>query len=153
MQDIIIRKADNEDIEPLAMLIDYLFSIEQDFQINNENAVQGLQLLINDQKKCWVLVAEVENKIVGMVTMQLVISTAEGGYSGLLEDMVIAPDYQGQGIGSKLLIKMEKWAFEQGVSRIQLQADKDNHSALAFYKKNSWQSTSLITLKKFEFVR
>ncbi len=88
------------------------------------------------------------NKVVGMCTIQTLISTAEGGQVGLLEDLVVAAGFRHQGIGSKLLAETVNWAECQGLKRLQLLADKNNLSALGFYKNQGWLSTELICLRK-----
>jgi GNAT superfamily N-acetyltransferase len=83
-----------------------------------------------------------------MCTAQLVVSTAKGGFSGLVEDMVIRPEYRKGGLGRRLLEAVEKWCYGSGASRIQLLADKNNTKALTFYEKCNWQKTQLICLRK-----
>ncbi|HYH05102.1 MAG TPA: GNAT family N-acetyltransferase, partial [Bacillota bacterium] len=95
-----------------------------------------------------VLVAETEGSIAGMVTAQLVVSTAEGAYSGWIEDMVLFPEYRQQGIGHLLLQAIETWCYQNGAVRVQLLADRENRPALEFYSKNGWQQTQLMGLRK-----
>ena len=71
-----------------------------------------------------------ERRVLGMCTVQTMISTAEGGRVGLLEDLVVAADFRNQGQGEKLLAEAVRWAECQGLKRLQLLADKNNLSAL-----------------------
>ena len=100
-----------------------------------------------DGSRC-ILVAKTGQKVVGMVFLQKLVSTAEGGRVGLIEDMVVNNDYHGQGIGKRLLTSIEMWAKDQGLMRLQLLADKENQHALGFYKKMNWKVTQLICLRK-----
>jgi len=108
-----------------------------------------LNLLLNSEKDC-ILVAELpgDNKVLGMCTVQTLISTAEGGTVGLLEDLIIAASFRHQGIGTKLLAEAVNWAECRGLKRLQLLADKNNLSALNFYQKQGWESTQLVCLRK-----
>ena len=142
-----IRRANAEDLPVLINLLNILFSIEADFTPNPQKQYRGLQLMLEGEQ-CCILVAEIEGKIAGMVTAQLVVSTAEGAYSGWIEDMVIFPEYRQQGIGSRLLAAIETWCYQNGAVRVQLLADRENRPALEFYSKNGWQGTQLITLRK-----
>ena len=144
-----IRLANSDDVPQLVILLKSLFAVEADFDFNQDKQSQGLQLLINTDKTC-VLVAESgENKkIRGMCSLQTLISTAEGGPVGLLEDLIVAADFRHQGIGKKLLAEAVFWAEQQGLKRLQLLADKNNASALEFYARQSWQSTQLVCLKR-----
>jgi len=86
--------------------------------------------------------------IITMITLQILISTAEGGPIGLLEDLVVAADFRHLGIGAKLLVGAVTWAECRGLKRLQLLADKNNLPALDFYEKQGWESTQLVCLRK-----
>ena len=145
----IIRTAKPSDIPQLVELLKALFAIEADFIFDQDKQACGLELLLNSHKDC-ILVAEQlnETRILGMCTIQTLISTAEGGRVGLLEDLVVAADFRHQGIGTELLAEAFKWAERQCLKRLQLLADKNNEAALSFYEKQGWKSTQLICLRK-----
>lgn len=144
-----IRTAKPSDIPQLVELLKALFTIEADFDFDQDKQSNGLNLLLRSKKDC-ILVAEQlsDKKVMGMCTIQALISTAEGGPVGLLEDLIVAADFRNQGLGAKLLGEALKWAESQGLKRLQLLADKNNFPALNFYQQQGWQSTQLICLKK-----
>jgi ribosomal protein S18 acetylase RimI-like enzyme len=146
---ITIRIAKPSDIPQLVELLNALFTIEADFNFDQDKQACGLELLINSDKDC-ILVAEhlCERRVLGMCTVQTLISTAEGGMVGLLEDLVVAADFRNQGLGEKLLAEAVGWAQYRGLKRLQLLADKNNLQALSFYEKKGWESTQLICLRK-----
>ena len=146
---ITIRTAKPSDIPQLVELLKALFAIEADFNFDNDKQACGLELLINNDSDC-ILVAEllVERRVLGMCTVQTLISTAEGGMVGLLEDLVVAADFRRQGIGAKLFAETVKWAECRGLKRLQLLVDKNNLPALSFYEKQGWESTQLICLRR-----
>jgi ribosomal protein S18 acetylase RimI-like enzyme len=143
-----IRPALWKDIEEMILLLQGLFSLEADFQFNRDLQEAGLKQLLNADGAL-ALVAEDQGRVVGMCTGQTVISTAEGGPALLVEDVVVSPDRQGKGIGRILLQALVDRASQQGISRLQLLADRNNDSALAFYEKLGWQSTRLICLRTY----
>jgi len=146
---ITIRTAKPSDIPQLVELLNALFTIEADFNFDQDKQACGLGLLLNSDKNC-ILVAELlgERRMLGMCTVQTLISTAEGGMVGLLEDLVVAADFRNQGLGEKLVAEAVGWAEYRGLKRLQLLADKNNLSALSFYEKQGWESTQLICLRK-----
>ena len=89
-----------------------------------------------------------DNKVLGFCSVQTLISTAEGGWVGLLEDLIVAADFRKQGIASKLVAEAVAWADAQGLKRLQLLADKNNGLALDFYQKQDWHTTQLVCLRK-----
>jgi GNAT superfamily N-acetyltransferase len=146
---ISIESAKTGDIESLVKLLNVLFSIEQDFSPDAAAQRNGLKLLLNSPDQAQIFVAHHQAAgIVGMVSAQLVISTAMGAPSAWIEDMVVLGQFRGQGVGTALLEKAKEWAKSKGAKRIQLVADADNTSALDFYKNLDWQPTRLFTWKK-----
>jgi GNAT superfamily N-acetyltransferase len=144
--EISIRSAHRSDICGMSDLLSQLFAIESDFTPNEEKQKLGLELLLSTPYSC-VVVAEHQNAIVGMATVQTLISTAEGGRVGLVEDVVVDRDKRGKGIGSALLDYLQEWAQENRLSRLQLAADSGNHSALGFYKEVGWDRTQLVLMR------
>ena len=144
----IIRKAETSDINQMTGLLKELFSIEEDFTFNEAAQRKGLLMMVGDNEKRCIMLAVLEKQIIGMCSVQMLVSTAEGGMVALIEDMIVAKSYQGQGIGKRLLRAMEKWAYKKKAKRIQLLADKNNINALEFYKKQKWAATQLICLRK-----
>lgn len=138
-----IRQASVEDLEQLVELLRLLFAIEEDFSADATKQRQGLRLLLESESG-QILVAVADGRISGMCTAQLVISTAEGAPSAWVEDMVILPEYRGQGIGRALLAAIAEWASSQGATRMQLIADKNNEPALGYYRHLNWQETALV---------
>lgn len=144
-----IENANIDDIEALVDLLNALFSIEQDFSPNEAAQRTGLKLLLDNPDQGQIFVARHQVAgVVGMVSAQLVISTAMGAPSAWIEDMVVREQFRGQGVGKALLEKAKDWAKAKGAKRVQLVADADNAAALNFYKHLDWQPTRLFAWKK-----
>jgi GNAT superfamily N-acetyltransferase len=145
---IIIRAAVPADVEILTALLRTLFAIEKDFTFDEETQRRGLQMMLYHDRGC-LLVAEVEDRLIGMCSGQLTISTAEGGPALLIEDVVIERGWRGKGVGRRLMTEVCNWArTHHNISLLQLLADRHNANALAFYKKLGWQTTELICLRR-----
>jgi ribosomal protein S18 acetylase RimI-like enzyme len=142
-----IRRAEHADIPRLTALLEILFSIEEDFDFNESLQRRGLKILLEYESAC-VLVAEVEGKIIGMCTGQLIVSTAEGGPALLVEDLIVDRHYRCRGAGRKLIMEIIEWGRKKGACRVQLMADRNNAPALDFYRCLGWQTTNLICLRK-----
>ncbi len=146
--DITIRPAHPDDISQMCGLLADLFAIEADFTSDTGKQARGLKLLLDDRSgRSHLVVAVREGAVIGMCSVQTVISTAEGGPAGLVEDLVVRRDLRGSGIGTALLDHVLTWCKRHGISRVQLLADKENAPALAFYTKHGWSNTSLICLR------
>jgi ribosomal protein S18 acetylase RimI-like enzyme len=143
-----MRSAEPADLDSLVSLLAALFSIEEDFVFDEPKQRRGLSLMLENERGC-VLVAEAEGLVIGMCSGQLLVSTAEGGLSLLVKDVVVDERWRGRGVGRLLLAALSDWAKANKVSRLQLLADRNNVPALDFYRSLGWQTTELICLRTF----
>lgn len=148
MNGVTIAPACEADIPELIGLLAVLFSIEQDFSPDPDKQRRGLAALIASPTGHIAIARDATSRAVGMATVQLVISTAEGAPSAWIEDVVVREDWRGQGLGRTLLDAVLDWARTQGAVRAQLLADLDNAPALAFYDRIGWRPTRLGALRR-----
>ncbi len=147
--EIVIRSAAPSDMDGLIELLNALFAMEEDFSFNEELHRHGIGLLLSRQgQERQVFVAESKGKVAGMCSIQTLISTAEGGLVGLVEDVVVRDGDRGKGIGNALMGAVDDWAGRRGLKRLQLLADRDNAPALKFYESRGWKITNLICVRK-----
>jgi ribosomal protein S18 acetylase RimI-like enzyme len=139
---MMIRPACRSDIPAMAGLLAELFSIEDDFVPDGEKQYAALAMLIDDPNAI-VSVAEIENTIAGMISIQRLISTATGDYVGLIEDMIVSQRFRGQKIGSALLLSAINEAVSRSWKRFSLGADVRNTGALAFYERHGFVRSHL----------
>jgi len=144
MASIIFDDAQLSDIPALIELLNDLFSIEKDFKPDPEKQFRGLKMLIESPTTGVIKVArDSQTKVVGMVSAQLVISTAQGAPSAWVEDMIVSKTYRAGGVGKQLLAEAIAWAKSKGATRAQLLVDMENTPALGYYAHLGWQSTQL----------
>ncbi|MCE5284847.1 MAG: GNAT family N-acetyltransferase, partial [Pelosinus sp.] len=110
LTNLVLRKAERKDIEAMVGLISLVFALEEDFVIDDAKQRQGLEMLFLHPAGRYLLVAEYQGVIIGMCSAQLLISTAEGGWKALVEDVVVRKEYRGKGIGKSMLADIEVWA-------------------------------------------
>ncbi len=147
MTHAVIRPARTDDLDVLVELLGMLFGIEADFACDAARQRRGLAMLLVHEGAV-VLVAEAAGQVVGMCSGQLTISTAEGGFALLVEDVVVAQNWQGKGVGRALLAALEQWAADRNIGRLQLLADRNNGAALEFYRRLGWQGTELVCQRR-----
>lgn len=143
----LIRLARETDIEAMTGLLAELFTIEADFVPDAKKQRSALAMLL-ESDTADVLVADKDGEVIGMCIMQRLVSTAEGGWSGLIEDVVVGEAHRGQGLGTLLLQTMARRATAWGISRLQLLADHGNDPALGFYAASGWHPTRLAVLRQ-----
>jgi GNAT superfamily N-acetyltransferase len=146
---VTVRPARITDLPGLVELLCQLFSIETDFEVRPARHARGLRLLLGAARRgrAYVVVAERLGEVVGMATVQIVVSTVEGARSGWIEDVVVRDDLRGDGIGTSLMASLSHWARTNGLARLQLLTDRRNRLALAFYDRLAFQPTHMICLR------
>ncbi len=140
-----IRNATAADLPALLPLLAALFAIERDFAFDAAKARAGLELILAGAGT--LVVAEAAGRIVGMGSLQALVSTAEGGPVGLIEDVVVADSHRGTGTGRRLIEALMARARALGHRRVQLLADRTNDAGLAFYERLGWRETNMICLR------
>jgi ribosomal protein S18 acetylase RimI-like enzyme len=142
-----IRYARSSDLTPMTRLLDQLFSIEEDFLADPAKQQAGLTLLLESENGQIFIVEDRAGKVVAMASLQIVVSTAQGGFAAWVEDVVVDAAHRGRGIGEGLLTHIHAWAQARQITRLQLVADCNNRPALDFYQKNGWFETNLTVLR------
>lgn len=140
--------ATSSDISDLSDLLFLLFSMEDEFVPDKTTQEKGLKIIIENPSMGHIIVARDNDKVVGMATILYTVSTALGVMVGLLEDMIVHPEYRHSGIGSKLIEYAFKFAKEQNVKRLTLLTDKSNDKAHDFYLKHNFIKSSMIPFRK-----
>src|SRR5258708_12766485 len=80
-----------------------MFAQESDFRPDYNSQIRGLRLILEQPSRGRILVLRSAAQIIGMINLLFTISTAEGGFVILLEDLIIHKDFRGQGFGGELL--------------------------------------------------
>lgn len=142
-----IREAMQSDVLALCELLKILFSGEREFVSNFDVQKCALEMILNQPESGKIFVYENDGEIIGMVSLLFTISTALGGKVALLEDMVIAPQFQGIGVGKKLLAHAIAEAKKLTCKRITLLSDTDNLKAHRFYEKFGFNYSPMVPMR------
>jgi GNAT superfamily N-acetyltransferase len=143
----VIRAAKAADVPAMAGLLADLFKVETEFAVDRTKQERALRMII-ERPSAAAWVAECGGQVVGMVTAQTVVSTAEGGESVWIEDVIVRDGWRRKGIGRRLVQAVEQWCAGRGVTRMQLLADGGNEDAMAFYPHRGWTKTGMVAFRK-----
>lgn len=146
-ESIRIEPATIDDLPELVELLHDLFTMESDFVPDRDKQERGLRLILEQPSRGRIFVLRNDHKIIGMINLLITISTAEGGFVLLLEDLVVHQDHRGQGYGSKLLEHAIRYSREKGFSRITLLTDRSNEASKRFYKDRGFFESDMIPLR------
>ena len=148
--DLRIEPATLDDLPKLTELLFELFSQEADFIPNRDKEMRGLRLLLEQPSRGRIFVLRAPaGKIIGMINLLITISTAEGGFVLVLEDLIIHGDYRHQGFGTRLLDYAVDFAKKKNFLRITLFADKSNERLKRFFLKNGFVESDMIPMRMY----
>ncbi len=131
------RPATSDDIPTLCELLATLYDQVQDFHTDPAKQAKALRLFL-EVPYATVLVVEQGETVAGMCTVTLMISTAEGGYSGELDDLAVAPSFRRKGVARMLISEAEAWSRQHGAVRMRLNCDDENRAAMTLYRSLGW---------------
>lgn len=140
---ISLDEATHADIPQLCDLLGLLFHQEQEFKPDAEKQQSALHLLIANPQRGRVFVLRNGRTVLGMVSVQVLVSTACGGDVLLLEDLVVSPEHRNRGYGAALLEHAVDFARRCGYRRITLLTDAVNNAARRFYARHGFLASSM----------
>ena len=147
MSEVVIEPATFEDLDELSVLLGELFSEESDFRPDKAKQLRGLRLIFEQPNRGRVFVLRQDRTIVGMINLLFTISTAEGGFVMVLEDLVIHKGFQGKGYGSKLLDYAINFAKQKNFLRITLLTDRPELRSQNFFKRHGFFESSMLPMR------
>jgi RimJ/RimL family protein N-acetyltransferase len=142
-----VESATLEDLPELVSLVVSLFEMEEDFEPNREKQAHGLRLILEQPNRGRIFVVRSGHRIVGMVNALFTISTAEGGFVILMEDVILKPEHRGHGYGSMLLNCVIDFAKKRDFRRITLLTDKINERSQAFFHRHGFRHSHMIPMR------
>ncbi len=130
-----IRQAKVEDSAAILSLINELAVFEKEPESVNLNVSDIEQFGFGENPLFQCLVAEVENKVIGMALYYQRFSTWKGP-TYHLEDLIVTEASKGKGFGTQLYVAFIEKAYESGVERIEWNVLDWNTPAIGFYEKS-----------------
>ena len=142
-----IEQATLEDLPQLTDLLEELFTLESDFTPDRSKQMRGLRLILEQPSRGRIFVLRQNGNILAMINLLFTISTAEGGFVILLEDVIVHRDFRHQGFGAKLLEHAIAYAKKKDFLRITLLTDRINAEGQTFFKKHGFIESKMIPLR------
>ena len=144
---VVIEPATEADLDELSEMLGGLFAQEGDFRPDKEKQLRGLRLIFEQPSRGRVFVLRQSGAIVGMINLLFTISTAEGGFVIVLEDLVVHKKYQGKGYGRRLLEHAIDFAKQKNFLRVTLLTDRPENVAQEFFRHHGFVESSMIPMR------
>src|SRR5215210_3109409 len=142
-----IEQATLEDLPQLTDLLFDLFTQEADFRPDRAKQMRGLRLILEQPNRGRIFVLRQNGVIFGMINLLFTISTAEGGFVILLEDVIVHRDFRGRGFGEKLLRHTIDYAKKKDFLRITLLTDRLNEEGQRFFRERGFYESKMIPMR------
>jgi ribosomal protein S18 acetylase RimI-like enzyme len=142
-----ITEATLADVPQLAGLLAILFTHEVELAPDPVKQENALRLILGQPEQGRIYCAREGERVLGMVSILFTISTAEGGRSAWLEDMVVHPEHRNRGLGENLIQHALHGAQRLGCTRITLLADGINEGAMRFYERAGFLRSAMVPFR------
>lgn len=99
------------------------------------SAVKDIEGALSGSKPdAYAIIAEKNGENIGVSVFFLTFSTWRGKRGVYVQDIFVAADARGSGLGSRLLKEVVSWGASQGADHLRLSANRDNKAAHNFYE-------------------
>ncbi|MBV9492124.1 MAG: GNAT family N-acetyltransferase [Verrucomicrobia bacterium] len=143
-----IEAATLEDLPELAELLMDLFAQEPDFRPDYNTQMRGLRLILEQPNRGRIFVLRGAHHIIAMINLLFTISTAEGGFVMVLEDLVVHRNFRRQGFGGQLLEYAINFAKQKDFLRITLLTDRVScEASLHFFEHHGFHRSEMIPMR------
>jgi GNAT superfamily N-acetyltransferase len=143
-----IEAATLDDLPALTELLMELFAQESDFRPDYNTQMRGLRLILEQPNRGRIFVLRGAQQLIGMINLLFTISTAEGGFVILLEDLVVHRNFRRQGFGGQLLEYAINFARQKDFLRVTLLTDRVNtEESVRFFERHNFQRSEMIPMR------
>jgi diamine N-acetyltransferase len=142
-----LRQADLADLETVLEFIREYYQFDE-IEFDDNDIRRGLEPLLTDPNLGRIYFIEHAGKIAGYLSLTFGYDVEFGGRQAAVTDMYLRSEFRRIGLGTAALIALEKASLALGVTALELQAERDNLEARAFYAKLGFYSHDRIPMSK-----
>jgi GNAT superfamily N-acetyltransferase len=144
MNDILIRRAKESDLRAIEKLLEDLINAMDDTEgIDTGTALENCERLLNDAGSHF-LVAAREGTPVGFINFTVRQTILHQGPSALIDELVVAEEYRGKGVGRQLVQAAIEKCRRLGCSEVEVSTEKTNLKARKFYKQYGFEEIGIL---------
>jgi GNAT superfamily N-acetyltransferase len=132
----VIRPATPDDLPAILGLVHQLAAYERepDAVTGTVESYTACLFPADGAPTAWAHVAEVDGRVVGIAVWFLTFSTWEGRNGIWLEDLFVAPEHRGSGLGRQLMAALAAVCLERGYPRMEWTVLDWNTPAIEVYR-------------------
>jgi len=135
MTDILIREAKESDLLTIGKLtLELIEAMGNTEGIDIKLIAENCRNLLS-KANSYFLVAEIKGVVVGFVNLTTRKTILHRGFSGLIDELIIAKSYRGKGIGRQLLSSAIEKSRQLGCCEVEVSTEKTNIESREFYRQ------------------
>ncbi|MEM2897613.1 MAG: GNAT family N-acetyltransferase [Candidatus Bathyarchaeia archaeon] len=147
MNDVFIRKAGKPDLPAIEKLLMKLIeSMDSKKGIDTNAVIENCRNLLSDLNT-HILVAEADGTIIGFINFTIRKTLLHSAPSGLIDELVVATDYRGKGVGKKLIHAAIEQCKQLGCCEVEVSTELANANAREFYRSCGFDERGVILEK------
>ncbi len=133
----LIRKLDSNDLETFKSL---LLIYRQEFELEMTNISDEKLLEILKNSRVHIYVVQVNNEIIGGLTMHVLPYYYGQGDLGYIYDVAVIKSHQNQGYGKKLMSHVLECSKNLGMEEVYVEAEIEDLDAIEFYRRTPFST-------------
>jgi GNAT superfamily N-acetyltransferase len=141
-----VRLAVATDTVELARLVEHYWRFENIAGYDAAQIQKLLSTLLSQPQLGAVWLATVGSDPVGYAIVTFMFSLEHRGMMAEIDELFVLPEVRSQGCGARLLAACERDLDARDFVRLQLQIDRDNHRARAFYQRHGFAERAAFQL-------
>ena len=144
MKNFLIREATKSDLPAIGKLLEDLTNAMDNTEgIDIGIALKTCEHLLHDASSHF-LVAAMEGTPVGFIHFTVRQTILHRSPSALIDELVVAEEYQGKGVGKQLLLAAIEKCRQLGCCEVEVSTEKTNLKARRFYKKYGFEERGML---------
>jgi ribosomal protein S18 acetylase RimI-like enzyme len=144
MTNILTRETEESDLPIIEKLMTELIEVlDNTKDINIRQVVNNCKNLLKDETS-YLLVAEIEGTVTGFINFTTRQTILHQDLSGLIDELVVAKEFRGKGVGNQLLLAAIRKCRQLGCREVEVSTEKTNTKAREFYKKCGFEERGLL---------
>ena len=144
MKEMLIRKGRESDLPVIGRLLaELIHAMDNTEGIDIGIALKTCEPLLSDADSHF-LVAVTEGIPVGFINFTVRQTILHRGPSAMIDELVVAKEYQGKGAGKQLVLAAIEQCKQIGCCEVEVSTEKTNDEARRFYKRCGFEEKGML---------
>lgn len=143
----ILKLASSEETQTVLEFIRAYYAYDR-IPFDEPRVRKGLGVLLQDPSLGKVFLIQDQGLNAGYLILTFAFDLEFGGREAFVTDLYIAPEYRGKGLGKRAFEAVEQLCPTLGVKALELQVERDNLEAQAFYHQHGFKTHTRIPMSK-----